>query len=70
MNRLFEALEKPADDSPFQWSKDTTARTLSGAGHQHFIEFMGELVRITEPKHLDAALFETWTYGDERPDAR
>lgn len=44
---------------------DTALRTMSGAGHQHFLGFMRELVRTTELKHLCSALFAAWSYTDD-----
>jgi hypothetical protein len=44
---------------------DTGFRTMSGAGHQHFLAFMADLVRGTTADHLHAALFAPWRY-DER----
>lgn len=49
---------------------DTAFRTMSGAGHQHFLGFMRELIKVTEVEHLDAALFETWSYSDPGPSLR
>lgn len=50
--------------------QDTALRTMSGAGHQHFIGFMNDLVEKTEVEHLRTALFETWQYSDDRPSLR
>ncbi len=44
--------------------EDTAFRTMSGAGHQHFIQFMCDIVRATNGAHLHKALFETWNYDD------
>jgi hypothetical protein len=49
---------------------DTEFRTMSGAGHQHFLGFMKDLAIGTEPEHLRRALFETWDYADPRPSLR
>lgn len=49
---------------------DTAFRTMSGAGHQHFLGSMRELVAKTKGHHLSAALFEEWTYQDDRPTMR
>ena len=43
--------------------QDTALRTMSGAGHQHFIGSMRELVEETDAAHLRASLFEPWQYG-------
>jgi hypothetical protein len=50
--------------------QDTALRTMSGAGHQHFLGFMRELVGKTQADHLCAALFEPWTYADDKPSMR
>lgn len=49
---------------------DTAFRTMSGAGHQHFIGFMQELVEETHKSHLSSALLETWEYQDDKPSMR
>lgn len=49
---------------------DTELRTMSGAGHQHFLEFMRDILRTTTADHFHSALFETWTYSDPRPSMR
>lgn len=49
---------------------DTEFRTMSGAGHQHFLGFMKELARGTEEDHLSRALLEDWDYADDRPALR
>lgn len=43
---------------------DTALRTMSGAGHQHFIKFMRNFIEQTRPDHLRKALLETWRYDD------
>lgn len=50
--------------------QDTDFRTMSGAGHQHFLAFVRELALLTGEKHLRSALFAQWTYSDERPSMR
>jgi hypothetical protein len=50
--------------------QDTALRTMSGAGHQHFLGFMRELVEKTEMCHLHNALFMQWTYADDKPSLR
>jgi hypothetical protein len=49
---------------------DTEFRTMSGAGHQHFLGFMRELAKGSEAEHLRRALLESWDYADERPSLR
>ncbi len=50
------------DDNTMQ---DTALRTMSGAGHQHFLKFFRELVSKTDADHLRRALFLKWDYADE-----
>ncbi len=50
--------------------QDTALRTMSGAGHQHFIGSMRKLVEHTEPEHLQSSLFEPWQYLDPKPSLR
>jgi hypothetical protein len=49
---------------------DTEFRTMSGAGHQHFLGFMKELAAGTNVQHLKRTLFAQWDYGDGRPSLR
>jgi hypothetical protein len=49
---------------------DTEFRTMSGAGHQHFLGFMNELAIKTTVNHVRRALFEQWDYADDRPSLR
>jgi len=44
--------------------QDTALRTMSGAGHQHFLKFMRQIVKQTTPDHLRKTLFAQWTYDD------
>ncbi len=44
--------------------KDTALRTMSGAGHQHFLGFMRKIAAATTIGHLKKALFEPWRYDD------
>ena len=50
--------------------QDTALRTMSGAGHQHFLGSMAELGRVTSRQHIASALFEPWQYADGRPSMR
>ena len=50
--------------------QDTALRTMSGAGHQHFLKFMRDLVQTTESIHLKDSLFAPWRYSDPRPSLR
>lgn len=55
--------EYPPSDKDGKVS-DTALRTMSGAGHQHFIKFMRNFIEQTRPDHLRKALFENWRYDD------
>lgn len=50
--------------------QDTAFRTMSGAGHQHFLRTMVKLVDATAPEHLEKSLFQPWAYDDEGPSMR
>lgn len=47
--------------------EDTAFRTMSGAGHQHFLAFMNELAKTTSAEQLREALFGPWRYRDPSP---
>src|SRR5579875_3195084 len=49
---------------------DTALRTMSGAGHQYFLEFARRLAAETTAEQLYAALFEPWGYADGPPSMR
>jgi hypothetical protein len=49
---------------------DTEFRTMSGAGHQHFLGFVKELARTTDRTQIWRALMEPWDYADGRPSLR
>jgi hypothetical protein len=49
---------------------DTGFRTMSGAGHQHFLGFMLELAANTGAEHLRRSLMAPWDYADGRPALR
>jgi hypothetical protein len=44
--------------------QDTALRTMSGAGHQHFVQSMALIVDRAGPEHLEKALFHPWRYDD------
>lgn len=44
--------------------RDTAFRTMSGAGHQHLLAFMRNILESIEASHLESALFSAWTYDD------
>ncbi len=46
--------------------EDTALRTMSGAGHQHFLKTMNDLAKITTEEQLQNTLFEIWAYPDEK----
>ncbi len=47
--------------------EDTAFRTMSGAGHQHFLDFMNVLAKVTTVDQLREALFGPWRYRDSSP---
>lgn len=49
---------------------DTAFRTMSGAGHQHFLKTFRELQPVTNSRQLQHALFEPWSYTDGKPGLR
>lgn len=49
---------------------DTALRTMSGAGHQHFLGFMRTLAKHSEIKDIRSALLGRWTYSDPGPSMR
>jgi hypothetical protein len=50
--------------------EDTAFRTMSGAGHQHFLEFMNLLAKETTLEQLHEAIFGPWHYRDSSPTMR
>lgn len=46
--------------------EDTALRTMSGAGHQHFLKTMKDLAVLTTIDQINDALFQHWTYPDEK----
>ncbi len=44
--------------------RDTELRTMSGAGHQHFLKFFRDLVAETDADHLRRTLLCPWDYAD------
>jgi hypothetical protein len=49
---------------------DTAMRTMSGAGHQHFLASMAKLCAVSTRDNLFDALFRSWRYEDDRPSMR
>lgn len=46
---------------------DTDFRTMSGAGHQHYLESIAKLGELTTEEDVRRALFEPWKYEDDLP---
>jgi hypothetical protein len=44
--------------------QDTALRTMSGAGHQHFLQTMRHVLATVTPEHVHKALFTPWAYDD------
>jgi CRISPR-associated endonuclease/helicase Cas3 len=44
--------------------QDTALRTMAGAGHQHFLETMRNVIACCEPEHIERTVFQTWQYND------
>lgn len=49
---------------------DTAFRTMSGTGHQHFLDFARQIAGQTTLEHVARCLFERWRYEDPRPSLR
>lgn len=65
-----EAVQAQVNGKPNGLMADTALRTMSGAGHQHFLGFMRELVSVTHATHLEDALLKAWRYADDGPSLR
>ncbi len=59
-----EAIESRSNGKPTGQIADTDFRTMSGAGHQHFLETVRTFIKDTQFDHLDKAIFEVWAYND------
>lgn len=57
-----EALPDPNASRPI--IRDTAFRTMSGAGHQHFLKTMRHVLAEVTPEHVSKTLFRTWEYDD------
>jgi CRISPR-associated endonuclease/helicase Cas3 len=44
--------------------QDTALRTMAGAGHQHFLETMRNVIASCGPEHIQKTVFQTWQYDD------
>lgn len=53
-----------SEGDPDSTMQDTAFRTMSGAGHQHFVSFMLELIDSADASHLHKTPFQTWDYQD------
>ena len=49
---------------------DSAFRTMSGTGHQHFLDFARQIAEQTTAVQVMRCLFEQWTYEDPRPSLR
>jgi hypothetical protein len=59
-----DAVENKVGGKPSGNIADTALRTMSGAGHQHFLGTMRILIGDTTEQHLARALFTAWAYTD------
>lgn len=59
-----EAVQSVVDKKPTGNIADTAFRTMTGAGHQHFITSMRTIALDTTAEHLHKALFASWVYDD------
>jgi len=59
-----DVIEAVVNGKPNGSIADTAFRTMSGAGHQHFLGAMRTFVRDTTADHLEKALFDQWAYDD------
>ncbi len=59
-----DIIESQSNGKPTGQIADTDFRTMSGAGHQHFLKTMRTFIDDTSSCHLEKALFEPWVYDD------
>lgn len=59
-----DVIESRKNGKPTGKIADTDFRTMSGAGHQHFLTTILTFITDTEAHHLDKAIFDDWTYDD------
>ncbi len=59
-----EAVESETNGKKTGEIADTALRTMSGAGHQHFLGFMRQLIADVREGHIEKALFNSWRYDD------
>ena len=53
------------EDETDEVLEDTALRTMSGAGHQHFLGFARYLAENARPEELPGCLFRAWRYENE-----
>ncbi len=59
-----EIIDSIAGGKPTGQIADTAFRTMSGAGHQHFLGTIRTLITDTVEQHLEKSLFQDWWYDD------
>lgn len=59
-----DIIESQSNGKPTGQIADTDFRTMSGAGHQHFLKTIRTFVEDTQASHLSKAIFENWSYDD------
>jgi len=59
-----EAVEATTNGKSNGHISDTAFRTMSGAGHQHFLGTIRTFIVDTKEEHLRKVLFEDWQYDD------
>ncbi len=59
-----EAVQSKANGKPTGQISDTAFRTMSGAGHQHFLGTIRTFIADTQAEHLRKTLFCNWQYDD------
>jgi hypothetical protein len=59
-----EAIQSKVNGKPTGQIADTAFRTMSGAGHQHFLGTIRTFIADTRAEHLHKALFCEWRYDD------
>jgi hypothetical protein len=59
-----EVIESTVGGKPTGQIADTAFRTMSGAGHQHFLGTIRTLITDTTEQHLEKSLFQDWWYDD------
>lgn len=65
-----EAAESEVNGKKSGVISDTAFRTMSGAGHQHFLGFMRTLAQEAGIEQIQSSLLQKWTYTDSGPSMR